>query len=150
MKYILYFILIPQILLGGYFSLIHQRGSLDVMKELRDCNPKSVYFLIPCHHTPAYSHIHQNITLRFLDCSPPLGNETKMDEADEFHLDKIKFTKNMFEKEPYPSHIVIYEDLTFLEYLKQINYKIQSRIFHSHLAKRMDSRMSNYFLILNL
>ncbi len=30
-----------------------------------------VLFLTPCHATPYYSHVHTNITMDFLDCSPP-------------------------------------------------------------------------------
>ena len=30
-----------------------------------------VLFLTPCHATPYYSHVHSNITMDFLDCSPP-------------------------------------------------------------------------------
>jgi GPI mannosyltransferase 3 len=31
----------------------------------------SVAFLLPCHATPFYSHIHANVSMTFLDCSPP-------------------------------------------------------------------------------
>ena len=31
----------------------------------------SVLFLTPCHATPYHSHVHRNIPMRFLDCSPP-------------------------------------------------------------------------------
>eukprot|EP01080_Neovahlkampfia_damariscottae_P002847 gene2847-4690_t len=152
-KYIIFlFIFIPQILLGGYFSLIHQRGSLDVMNILRNKNNvKNIYFLIPCHHTPGYSHLHKNISLKFLDCSPNNLESTHLDESDSFHLNKIKFTNDLLKDNNVlpPSHIVIYEDLKFLKYLKnKWKYKLINRIFHSHLSKRMDSRTSNYFLIL--
>jgi phosphatidylinositol glycan class B len=30
-----------------------------------------VLFLTPCHATPYYSHVHRNVSMRFLDCSPP-------------------------------------------------------------------------------
>jgi phosphatidylinositol glycan class B len=28
-------------------------------------------FLTPCHATPFYSHVHRNVSMHFLDCSPP-------------------------------------------------------------------------------
>lgn len=42
-----------------YLSIVHQRGTLDVMKPLRETalkNPKntSLLFLMPCHSTPLY------------------------------------------------------------------------------------------------
>ena len=30
----------------------------------------SVLFLTPCHATPYYAHMHANVPMRFLDCSP--------------------------------------------------------------------------------
>lgn len=34
------------------------------------CSATSIAFLTPCHSTPWLAHIHRNITMRFLDCSP--------------------------------------------------------------------------------
>ena len=81
-----------------------------------------------------------------MDCSPRFDDS--LDEADLFHLNKIEFTEKLFKKEFLPSHLVIYEDFEFEKFLKQF-YKISKKIFHSHLAKRMDSRISNYFIILD-
>lgn len=64
-----------------YFSLVHQRGSVAVMTFLADeagggvaagggGAPPSFLFLMPCHSTPYYSHIHRHVDMRFLDCSP--------------------------------------------------------------------------------
>eukprot|EP00270_Netrium_digitus_P010272 TRINITY_DN3177_c0_g1_i1.p1 TRINITY_DN3177_c0_g1~~TRINITY_DN3177_c0_g1_i1.p1 ORF type:complete len:186 (+),score=48.22 TRINITY_DN3177_c0_g1_i1:173-730(+) len=33
---------------------------------------KEIVFLMPCHSTPFYSHLHINIPMHILDCSPPL------------------------------------------------------------------------------
>ena len=54
------------------------RGQIDVMRHLADeakLHPSMhVMFLTPCHATPYYSHVHSNITMDFLDCSPPGKN----------------------------------------------------------------------------
>ena len=51
------------------------RGQIDAMHYLADeakLQPNmNVLFLTPCHATPYYSHIHSNISMEFLDCSPP-------------------------------------------------------------------------------
>ena len=51
------------------------RGQIDVMDYLgqeADLHSNmSVLFLTPCHATPYYSHIHRDISMEFLDCSPP-------------------------------------------------------------------------------
>ncbi|KAK9824054.1 hypothetical protein WJX72_007382 [[Myrmecia] bisecta] len=64
-----------QLLPALYLSLRHQRGTISVMTYLADQArlpaPLAVAFLMPCHATPLYSHIHRNVTLSFLDCSPP-------------------------------------------------------------------------------
>lgn len=56
-------------------SCVLCRGQIDVMHYLgqeADLHPNiSVLFLTPCHATPYYSHIHRNISMEFLDCSPP-------------------------------------------------------------------------------
>ncbi len=61
-----------------FFSLYHQRAQVQVMSYLQKSQRSpastqtlSVLFLTPCHTTPYYSYIHQEIPMRFLDCSPP-------------------------------------------------------------------------------
>jgi len=75
-----------------YLSLVHQRGVVDVVgwASTRSPAPQSLQFLMPCHSTPLYSHIHKNITTRFLTCEPNLlGDSNHVDEADEFYRDPM-------------------------------------------------------------
>lgn len=58
--------------------MINRSAQISVMELLRQEQQKiavsptsSILFLTPCHTTPYYSYIHQNISMRFLDCSPP-------------------------------------------------------------------------------
>lgn len=39
-------------------------------KEALNGKVESILFLTPCHATPYYSMLHQNLPMRFLDCSP--------------------------------------------------------------------------------
>ncbi|KAL1457718.1 hypothetical protein WDU94_007915 [Cyamophila willieti] len=60
-----------------FLSLFHQVGSLNVMSFLRDRNISGseggILFLMPCHSTPLYSHLHINISTRILTCEPNLS-----------------------------------------------------------------------------
>lgn len=57
-----------------YYLFSQQRGPEDVMNHLaREAfqgNVKSILFLTPCHATPYYSMLHQNVPMQFLDCTP--------------------------------------------------------------------------------
>lgn len=89
-------VLILNIAPATYLSLVHQRGTLDVMPELSKIsnefkdesgNRASIFYLMPCHSTPYYSHIHANVTMRFLRCEPNLRKaENYVDEADQFYI----------------------------------------------------------------
>ncbi|KAJ1921500.1 glycosylphosphatidylinositol anchor biosynthesis [Tieghemiomyces parasiticus] len=67
----------------GYTNLVHQRGVVDVVNYLRgDVRRQStqprvhhILFLMPCHSTPYYSHLHYDVTLSYLACDPPLEPE---------------------------------------------------------------------------
>lgn len=100
----------------------HLRNSPDV---------QSVHFLMPCHHTPAYSHFHKNITLRHLDCSPNLsGVKDYVDEADQFFADPVGFVKREYEeKNAFPSHFVMYEgtEKRLLSFLNRNGFERVSR-----------------------
>ncbi|KAI9199514.1 Alg9-like mannosyltransferase family-domain-containing protein [Polychytrium aggregatum] len=88
-----------------YFSNVHQRGVIDVMTWLRTTirnQPVSVdgiLFLMPCHSTPYYSHIHRDIEMRFLSCEPPLGvvdRGSYIPEDDLFYSQPHQFIQQYF------------------------------------------------------
>lgn len=39
-------------------------------REANNGKVKSVLFLTPCHATPYYSTLHENVPMRLLDCTP--------------------------------------------------------------------------------
>jgi len=49
-----------------------QIGVLSHLRGLPDTELRSIGFLMPCHSTPAQSHLHRRIPVWHLSCEPPL------------------------------------------------------------------------------
>ncbi|XP_050069537.1 GPI mannosyltransferase 3 [Anopheles maculipalpis] len=111
-------------LMAGYTGFVHQRGTLDVMpylattaKDYRDefNNPAKIFFLMPCHSTPFYSHVHQNVTMRFLHCEPNLTEQPNyLDEADQFYANPMSWIRKNLPVHPIsalPTHVVAFDVL---------------------------------------
>ncbi|XP_044756159.1 GPI mannosyltransferase 3 [Coccinella septempunctata] len=101
-----------------YLGMVHQRGSLDIMPHLREIAQKdpsntSFLFLMPCHSTPMYSHLHINVTTRFLTCNPNFnGAEIKDDEVTEFYNSPNKWLRQHYPPNgTLPSHIITFNSL---------------------------------------
>ncbi|XP_076958345.1 mannosyltransferase APTG1-like [Bidens hawaiensis] len=130
-----------------YMSMIHQRGTEDVMnylaKEAREGNVKSILFLTPCHATPYYSTLHQNLPMRFLDCSP---SEVKgnLDESDRFMMDPIGFITEFAKNWSQPSHIILFnnEEKHLKDFLSSHSYDVRKRFFHAHFKVDRDLQES--------
>eukprot|EP01135_Chromosphaera_perkinsii_P010388 Nk52_evm60s2118 gene=Nk52_evmTU60s2118 len=98
--------LLGNIPLAFYFSAVHQRGTLDAISFIRqevyntpDLNSDlPVLILMPCHSTPLYSHIHRNITVNFLTCSPIYMHDTISFEQDTFYANPQSWMERYFEK----------------------------------------------------
>nr|XP_031833263.1 GPI mannosyltransferase 3 [Nomia melanderi] len=129
---------------GFYFSMIHQRGSLDVMntlrKEITDThNEMNILFLTPCHATPLYSHLHVNVPIKILTCEPNFHNSANyVDEADIFFANPTDWlSHNYNEKEniTMPSHVITFDGVTpkIGQFLK--NYHLISEIFYTHFPE---------------
>lgn len=117
-------LLVGNIIPAGYLGMVHQKGTLEVMPILRRISTDfkeetgqnaKILFLMPCHPTPAYSHIHANATLRFLKCDPNLDhNKNYVDEANQFYKDPTKWIRGHMPVNPIsalPSHLVLYDVL---------------------------------------
>lgn len=138
-----------------YLGLWHQVGPLAVISKLSAIagkNPlqSNFLFLTPCHATPLYSHLHVNITTRFLTCEPNLSNnDFYKDEADIFFDDPQKWLEEKFPKKDLcriPSHIVLYSNLkpSITTFLNHYNYTQLDVIFNTHFVQ---GRQSKYFEI---
>jgi len=143
-------IIITNVTTVGYFGLVHQRGTLDVMKVLANRNPwhTNVLFLMPCHSTPLYSHLHTRIQVRFLTCEPDFtGNPHYQDEADIFYMDPEKWLLQNYSGNHTVSHIVIYDNLypKIKNFLNQYDYKLNSSFFHTfHPSGRVGKHVEVY------
>ncbi|XP_067929021.1 GPI mannosyltransferase 3-like [Watersipora subatra] len=138
-----------------YFSVLHQRGSLDVVKFLHAESlekPKmSIIFLMPCHSTPYYSHIHTNITMRFLTCDPNLNaTENYRTEAQRFFEDPIQWLRSEVVKGPNKhvySHVTMFDSLEpkIEKFLSKGSYKLCSKHFYSHFPE--EEEKSKYIVV---
>lgn len=136
-------ILMLNIPVALYFSLIHQRGALSVMSYLytesleRDID---ILFLMPCHSTPFYSHMHAKIKMRFLTCEPNLLDVSGYtDEADVFYKDPVGWLKEEYSVSnlPLPTHVVYFDNLmpNISNFLDQRGYRPCGYLFHTHIPE---------------
>ncbi|KAI5635230.1 alg9-like mannosyltransferase family domain-containing protein [Phthorimaea operculella] len=128
-------ILVGNAVPAAYFGLIHQSGTLKVMPLLRDAiegnNKSSVLFLMPCHSTPLYSHLHANITTRYLDCSPPPpGTNT---EAEAFYNNPAGWWRQHIRQNP--SLVVMFDVLKGRLADVMSGYKLLHEIPHTQFPE---------------
>uniref|UniRef100_A0A7C8YY08 Mannosyltransferase n=1 Tax=Opuntia streptacantha TaxID=393608 RepID=A0A7C8YY08_OPUST len=142
-----FFLLVTNIPMGLYMSLVHQRGTEDVMyylaTEARSGEVRSVLFLTPCHATPYYSALHQNVPMRFLDCTPSEQRGIP-DESDRFMLDPVGFMSEFVRNWTLPSHIVLFdsEERKLKDFLISENFREAKRFFHAHFKVDRDLQSS--------
>lgn len=137
-------LLVGNLVPAGYLSYVHQRGTLDVMPVLRRLSSEykdetgqnaKVLFLMPCHSTPGYSHLHGNATLRFLKCEPNFEHvQNYQDEADQFYKDPSKWIRSHIPVHPpsaLPTHLVLFDVLAprISDFLS--TYQAVETIFHA-------------------
>ncbi|CAG5855545.1 unnamed protein product [Menidia menidia] len=136
-------LLVSNLVLALYTGLIHQRGTLDVMSHVRalcdvsDPQP-DILFLMPCHSTPFYSHIHCPLKMRFLECPPDLGEEGYFDEAERFFNEPLQWLKDSFPyKSSLPTHVALFDVLEkeISVFLKGNNFVRTAEIFHTHVPE---------------
>ncbi|KAJ1525686.1 hypothetical protein ONE63_008900 [Megalurothrips usitatus] len=145
-RFLPWLLLISAVVPSLYFGLVHQRGTLDVMPWLsnraQSCPEKTrILFLMPCHSTPLYSHLHVDVPTRFLTCVPDLQSVPDpgyVDEADLFYADHVSWlNKNFPETKPelLYSHIVYFDSLQqkLEPFLRWGGYSEVASFFHTHL-----------------
>lgn len=143
-KILIFLIIVFNLLPGIYFSLIHQRGPLDTVNFLQNeftvinSSKIDLMFLTPCHAMPLYSHIHKNVSIRFLTCEPNLHNqENYLDDTDHFFRDPSAWLNQTFsiENSALPSIIIVYDNVTMkiADFLK--NYQPVAKFFNAHFPQ---------------
>lgn len=151
-----------------YLSRWHQRGPMEVMDVLAERISKehsghrvSVDFLMGCHATPFYTHLHLDPLpkLRFLDCTPP--SEVPVDDANItesrwFELDPEAFVSRRYhcDTAACPDVIVIFsaQAARAQSALKRLRYRQVASVFHTHIAGDMHAQteLSPQILIFQL
>ncbi|XP_055822992.1 mannosyltransferase APTG1 isoform X2 [Solanum dulcamara] len=131
------FLAVSNIPMAFYMSMVHQRGTEDVMNylsvEADSGKVKSILFFTPCHATPYYSTLHRNLPMRFLDCTP--GDEKgALDESDQFLVDPAGFATEFAKNWSIPSHIVLFDfqEKLLKDFLALHNFEEIKRFFHAH------------------
>ncbi|KAM7472857.1 hypothetical protein LguiA_011040 [Lonicera macranthoides] len=155
MRLAIFFLLITNIPMAFYMSMVHQRGTEDVMnylaKEALNGKVESILFLTPCHATPYYSMLHQNLPMRFLDCSP---SEVKgvPDESDRFLMDPVGFASEFEKNWSQPTHIVLFdsEEKLLKDFLLLHSFQERRRFFHAHFKVDRDLQASVVVYALNV
>jgi len=97
-------------------------------------NGESVHFLMPCHSTPYYSHVHRNITMRFLDCSPSF-EPNYVDEADQFKADPALFLSTHYGKvEQHPDYVAIFNKVLpqVSDFFSKYHYREVATFIHTY------------------
>lgn len=147
LRVVVFFLLVTNIPMGLYMSLVHQRGTEDVVHylatEAQNGEVRGVLFLTPCHATPYYSALHQNLPMRFLDCSPSEQRGIP-DESDRFLLDPLGFMSEFVRNWSLPSHIVLFdsEERKLKDFLLSENFREVKRFFHAHFKVDRDLQSS--------
>ncbi|KAK9757379.1 hypothetical protein RND81_01G158400 [Saponaria officinalis] len=137
------FLLATNIPMGLYMSLVHQRGTENVMhylsKEAQNGEVRGVLFLTPCHATPYYSALHKNVPMRFLDCTPSEQRGVP-DESDRFMLNPLEFVSDFSRNWSLPSHIVMFdsEEIKLRSFLMSNSFREVKRFFHAHFKVDRD------------
>ncbi|XP_046419584.1 GPI mannosyltransferase 3-like [Neodiprion fabricii] len=147
-------LVLTNLLPGLYFSLVHLRGSLDAMKILRQeiasvpNDDVNILFLTPCHATPFYSHLHANVTARFLTCEPSLSNrDDYIDEASEFFANPnlwLRQTYSNTKDTEMPTHLVLFHELAPSIHQFLDKYRLIADLFYAHITP---TNYSQYLLI---
>ena len=126
-----------QIPMSFYFGFIHQRGVIRVTDYLYGhiSTEDRVLFLMPCHSTPLYSHIHKNATLHFLECSQP--NYEAVDKSDVFYQNVLSQTDSYLSNGRGYSYVTCFSTLSekIESLLTERGYQKRTEIFHTHLPE---------------
>ncbi|XP_014670540.1 PREDICTED: GPI mannosyltransferase 3-like [Priapulus caudatus] len=142
--------------LALYTSVVHQQGALAIMEHVasvaggrQGAPPASVLFLMPCHSTPFYSHVHANATMRFLTCEPNLeGAADYEDEADRFYRAPLLWLgRHASPPRPLPTHVVMFDALAprVEVWLGKYGFAECARVFHTHFPDgRVGSQIHMY------
>ncbi|CDW52878.1 GPI mannosyltransferase 3 [Trichuris trichiura] len=137
-KWVFGLLVLPNVLLALFTGLIHQRGVMDVtgfLNKQAQTRGVEIWYLMPCHSTPFYSHVHAPVQMRFLTCMPEtLSQRVYIDESDNFHRDPSTWLERELSiAGRRPTHIVIYAKTASLvaNVFRKENYSLIRKFFNT-------------------
>ncbi|XP_065203250.1 GPI mannosyltransferase 3 [Planococcus citri] len=132
-----------------YLSQYHQVATVKVMDYLRSPS-NNLLFLMPCHQTPLYSHLHMNITTRFLHCDPDFTNNPRYtEESVQFYRNPLLWLQKEYPDEhstENPTHIVCFDVLVpvIKKFLDSRRYQEMVKLYHGTLVP---PKIGNYLMV---
>lgn len=95
------------------------------------------------------SHIHQNVTMRFLHCEPNFNKLANyLDEADSFYANPASWIRSHFPVYPktaLPSHVILFDNLQSRISDFLANYKQIHSFFHADVSTWSPSTFIQHF-----
>ncbi|KAE9039008.1 GPI mannosyltransferase 3 [Phytophthora rubi] len=150
-------VIVPNVLSAYYLSRNHQRAPVEVMDYLADRiqeNPEaSIHFWTPCHATPYYSYLHQNVSMWFPDCSPTNRERTEGSDSQQLERDPRHFLNKLYQLPPsgsqasdpssmkLPTYVVTYSTIAakIKPLLAATHYVEDASFVHSDVSGDADS-----------
>ncbi|XP_064477258.1 GPI mannosyltransferase 3-like [Ornithodoros turicata] len=125
-----------------YLGSVHQRGQVEVMNHIANLTARdkdaSVFFIMPCHSTPYFSHVHRRIKMLFVTCEPNLqGVKDYKDESERFFKDPERGVKGLMSW-GYPKYIVFYDTFYkhMLSFVADSDYQYKLSFFNTHIPTK--------------
>ncbi|KAK7604082.1 hypothetical protein V9T40_004355 [Parthenolecanium corni] len=145
-------VLLVSLFVFYYLSYQHQVATVKVMQHLN--SPRNnLLFLMPCHLTPLYSHLHTNIPTRFLRCDPNLKNDANyVEESVEFYRNPSLWLEKEYSfgqrRRPLPSHIICFTSLVPIikNFLNSNHYELWLQLYHGDFVP---PKTGNHLLVFN-
>ena len=136
------------VVLALYLSMVHQAAPNAVMQYLStQKNIQGIIFLTACHGTPYYSHLHQDVPMKFLECPPKFySNDSAepVDQSEAFFEDPAKAVSAL-ELEKF-NYVVFYESLLpqIQDQLGDQGFQLCKTFWHTHFP---ESKTSSHMFV---
>ncbi|KAG6976885.1 hypothetical protein JG688_00000902 [Phytophthora aleatoria] len=132
-------VIVPNVLSAYYLSQSHQRAPVEVMDYLADRiqeNPEaSIHFWTPCHATPYYSYLHQNVSMWFPDCSPANRERTEGCESHQLERDPRHFLTKLYHLDDVASDSLSLGLPTYVVTYSTIAARIRPLLVNTHFVE---------------
>uniref|UniRef100_A0A0A9XRR6 Mannosyltransferase n=1 Tax=Lygus hesperus TaxID=30085 RepID=A0A0A9XRR6_LYGHE len=122
-----------------FLGQFHQTGQLEAMEKLslaaQNQTDMKIHFLTPCHSFPGYSHLHANVSTKYLNCDPNLDGAPDFVTEDElfFNNSRAWAEREYSTLRPctLPTHIVTFDSVNITNFLYLRNFTRIQRISHA-------------------